>query len=1343
MPKANNLFEHVTNNIVPNAGVIDRAKDLGIDAIKAAVGLPESIVGLADIPTGGAIGKWIEENTPVQFEETQNILSDLYSEERKAEQRDVSAAFDESFLGGMKEAISQPAVPIGTIVQSLPQMMGGRAVAGGALKLAPKMSQALAAGLGEGMFSAGSTAEGIRYENESRDLTAGQSATALGSGALTGVLGGISNKIGAKFGLEDIDVASKVTKETIKKSAKKSLVKSILGGIITEGLLEELPQSTQEAIAMNLATGKEWDEGLAEAAGMGIISGGVMGGGINAKTTLGARLAMVKIRALEQLQEDLKKKDEAEVAEGNQEKSLTSDTAAPREALSEAENDVILDDVDNVIPFGAETDEEYIPYDDEEDYEYEEYDEANDQIHQSVLGEREDKSDLDLYQRDKEDFTAENVTVEPFVPEGYDPARGINSDDIQNIRKVETGSHAKLDEAIKNGKTKAIKKNGVYFVRGNQTKSIASNIGGAIAVNLDKSKSFFTKPDKSLLGKNTSRAIESFGMTPMEFKSLFKDLKSFNKFLVDHEKAHTFYKDEASSVDGERRATYSVLNKSQRKKLIKTIEKKIKKVHANMNSALDYHNKHQRHDSSKAYQDHYQQLEMLLDQLTNIYEAEKIPEELQAEVNTPALYRRLAEETAKSHMNRVLKHAPEVSTYKKSGKESTKELRKAERKYLMRKDIDEESQLAFYKQNYEDLIKEDRANSQYTAPDVGEEISGKEFEAEQEHPQEDLDKGMAAKTKTKQSSRDIINNGLEDEDAAAIELQKFSKIRENEDSPLGKHRNKAALREAFEEMGESELLAAETNEKLPNSKYNVGYRGMIMTDLEWLSNFFVVDDMIDFIKKQEGNIHSLAQLDGHPQALDDLIGYATYLATKDDPEINDADEFVEEHEASLKALEEAETHDLIANEEEQRKADLEKIGKGNKLKVKVKRKRIKPAVTGKSKTVEVVEKGETKKKKIRKSESIVVSDDTVNVTPVRKKPIKKKKTRVDTVEMTEQQKRNALDLERRRMRNFNETKERQRKQRLLKQVEQEIQDNSLVSELIGPFFDYITDIKNSGKYKTAAIMNFVGVSKYVRSKNKKLAALYKKDPVKADAIVRKLIYSINSLHDSLFNAYKNKQAEDFDDMAGMSIMKRIATRVKGNGDSSDRLVFLNRLTPKLRAQDFEVEEIYPEFDKAFGDELKEIVGSMDGSYRTSQGYLNHSGGAKGADSIWENTGSRYGVKTNAYRADKPKKNTHKQITEEEYKEGIEVYELARKMLDRKRTSDKYILGLMARNWQQVKNADAIYAVGDIEGGYAKGGTGYAIAMAAMANKPVYFFDQKTKGSCKHPNAQRELCWNWY
>lgn len=134
----------------------------------------------------------------------------------------------------------------------------------------------------------------------------------------------------------------------------------------------------------------------------------------------------------------------------------------------------------------------------------------------------------------------------------------------------------------------------------------------------------------------------------------------------------------------------------------------------------------------------------------------------------------------------------------------------------------------------------------------------------------------------------------------------------------------------------------------------------------------------------------------------------------------------------------------------------------------------------------------------------------------------------------------------------------------------------------------------------------------------------------------------------------------------------------------------------------------------------------------------HSGGAPGADTVWENDGTPYGVQTRAYSYKTPKHISPNkvEISDDDYKEGVVEVNKANKWLNRYGIH-KY-MNLLARNWAQVKYSEQIFAIGTIikpgdkstKGYYNKGkydmvdgGTGYAVMMGINNNREVFVFDQ--------------------
>lgn len=120
-------------------------------------------------------------------------------------------------------------------------------------------------------------------------------------------------------------------------------------------------------------------------------------------------------------------------------------------------------------------------------------------------------------------------------------------------------------------------------------------------------------------------------------------------------------------------------------------------------------------------------------------------------------------------------------------------------------------------------------------------------------------------------------------------------------------------------------------------------------------------------------------------------------------------------------------------------------------------------------------------------------------------------------------------------------------------------------------------------------------------------------------------------------------------------------------------------------------------------------------------YTNHSGGAIGSDSYWDEIGQQYGVQSNHYYHGQKTPKGNVEITEEQFEEGKQHVLKANETLHRK--PEKY-MDLLARNYIQVKNADAIFAVGHLKNGIVDGGTGWAVQMAIDDGKPVYVYDQE-------------------
>jgi hypothetical protein len=124
--------------------------------------------------------------------------------------------------------------------------------------------------------------------------------------------------------------------------------------------------------------------------------------------------------------------------------------------------------------------------------------------------------------------------------------------------------------------------------------------------------------------------------------------------------------------------------------------------------------------------------------------------------------------------------------------------------------------------------------------------------------------------------------------------------------------------------------------------------------------------------------------------------------------------------------------------------------------------------------------------------------------------------------------------------------------------------------------------------------------------------------------------------------------------------------------------------------------------------------------------INHSGGAKGSDSVWGEVGEEFGVKSNHYYVEgnkTPKGNVA--ISKQEALKADEALKKANESLGRTfPTSNDYVNNLLRRNFNQVDNADAVYAITEIKGNKPQGGTGWAVQMAVDMGKPVFVYSQE-------------------
>lgn len=190
-----------------------------------------------------------------------------------------------------------------------------------------------------------------------------------------------------------------------------------------------------------------------------------------------------------------------------------------------------------------------------------------------------------------------------------------------------------------------------------------------------------------------------------------------------------------------------------------------------------------------------------------------------------------------------------------------------------------------------------------------------------------------------------------------------------------------------------------------------------------------------------------------------------------------------------------------------------------------------------------------------------------------------------------------------------------------------------------------------------------------------------------------------------------------------------------------------------------LEYINQQLDRLRNNESDNSTSTVIATKSVAGGVSLHSGGAIGADHAWGVAASKYGVAVNHYMGDGFKTpHGNVVVSPEQMRVGLTQARKAARQLGRHMSSNEYVNSLLARNWAQVDNSNAVFAVSDLilpymEGKATKsgvrhrnesgqtvvdGGTGYAVQMAINEEKPVYVFHQGTL-----QNSSHEVGWYKY
>ena len=265
---------------VQGRGALGFARDAGVALAKGIIGVPEAGVGIADLVTGGQAGK-LAESAGIRFKDAKDALSELYTPQQQAANKEVNDA--KGFFPTVGAMLRNPSTIADQAIESAPTMITGGLAARGLMAAVPRISPILAGAFGEGATAAGQNAEQVRQEDPNGTLSPTQAGILAASGALTGGIGFGAGKLANKLGIGDINTMlasgklGAVGDDAIATGASKGFLRKAGEGAAVEGVLQELPQSYQEQVAQNIAQGKPWDQGAAEAGAQGMLAGGLMG----------------------------------------------------------------------------------------------------------------------------------------------------------------------------------------------------------------------------------------------------------------------------------------------------------------------------------------------------------------------------------------------------------------------------------------------------------------------------------------------------------------------------------------------------------------------------------------------------------------------------------------------------------------------------------------------------------------------------------------------------------------------------------------------------------------------------------------------------------------------------------------------------------------------------------------------------------------------------------------------------------------------------------------------------------------------------------------------------------
>ena len=126
----------------------------------------------------------------------------------------------------------------------------------------------------------------------------------------------------------------------------------------------------------------------------------------------------------------------------------------------------------------------------------------------------------------------------------------------------------------------------------------------------------------------------------------------------------------------------------------------------------------------------------------------------------------------------------------------------------------------------------------------------------------------------------------------------------------------------------------------------------------------------------------------------------------------------------------------------------------------------------------------------------------------------------------------------------------------------------------------------------------------------------------------------------------------------------------------------------------------------------------------------YSSGLKGAETAFGEAAEKRNIKEIVYSFDGHKLSREKNVvilSQDDLERGDISMELASRMMNRTYYETEKIRKVLQTIFHMVNNGHQIFVVGSIqEDGSVKGGTGWAVELAKMFNRPLHVFDQPSK-----------------